>query len=120
MAHFSALGRGVPREGLNLSRRSRVPHLDEVHKVIARRFDFDAVVLDDYIYAALENMGRIPAGVRKGYKGPVPEGLVEAIEAEVKGKLSRQRQDRERHRENQPKRADSSMARQSWPPSSEE
>ena len=48
----------------------------------------DALTLEELILAALENKGRIPAGVRKRYKSRIPEGLVESIEAEVKGRLS--------------------------------
>ena len=44
------------------------------------------MVLDDFIFAALENRGRIPAGVRKASKTVVPQGWSRAIETEVKNK----------------------------------
>ena len=71
-----------------LSRRHGVPHLDDVHRAIAKHFEIDALTLEELILAALENKGRIPAGVRKRYKAKMPEGLVEAIEAEVRERLS--------------------------------
>jgi hypothetical protein len=54
----------------------------------------DARTLEYLILAALGNKGRIPAGVRNRYKARMPEGLVEAIEAEVWGKLSRERREK--------------------------
>ena len=50
--------------------------------------EIDALALEELILAALENKGRIPAVVRKRYKTRMPEGLVEAIEAQVRGRLS--------------------------------
>ena len=71
-----------------LSRRHGVPHLDDVHRAVAKHFEIDALALEELILVALENKGRIPAGVRKRYKARMPEGLVEAIEAQVRGRLS--------------------------------
>ena len=86
--------RVAEREGVRsaldalLSRRHGVPHLDDVQRSIAEHFQIDALALEELILAALENKGRIPAGVRKRYKAKMPEGLVEALEAEVRGRLS--------------------------------
>ena len=65
-----------------------------------KHFGIDAITLEELILTALENKGRIPAGVRKRYKAKMPEGLVEAIEAEVRGRLSREREDLGRETEN--------------------
>ena len=59
-----------------------------MHRAVARHFEIDALTLEELILAALQNKGRIPAGVRKRYKAKMPEGLVEAIKAEVKARLS--------------------------------
>ena len=59
-----------------------------MHRAIAKHFEIEALTLEELIMAAMENSGRIPVGARKRYKDKMPAGLAEAIEAEVRRRLS--------------------------------